>query len=1658
MQSQTATSSFSSASSQASRVLALATAILLAMTTVSAAAEQQRRKKLRFDHKGRSDGLSQSFVTSMIQDRTGFLWFGTQEGLNRYDGYEFETFTYVVSDPTSLSHDSVKVVFEDSAGVLWVGTEGGGLSRLDRATGDFTHFRHDPNDPTTLSSDRVRAIIEDQQGHFWVGTDGGGLNLFDRETGEFRRFPLADATTGIDGLASAQVRSLALGSPGALWIGTDGGGLSRLDTEAETYTHFNRESDDEARVLGDNRVRDLLYDSEGRLWIGTYESGLYRLDSEDAALRNWRHLDDSPLSIGSDQIWAITEARDGTIWVGTDQGLSEYYANEDHFVTYRHDPADPASLAHNRVLSILLDSSGVLWVGTYDGLSHWNTRASSFGHYSKSTASGSKISEQVVTSFAEDPSGKIWIGTYGGGLNLFDPATAEFEHYRHDPTDPSSLSGDRVMALRVDSRGDLWAGTFASGLNHKPLGADEFVNYRHDPQNPNSLSADAVTNVYEDSDGILWISSYRGGLNRFDRRSTSFTSYRADPEDPESLPNDRVLAVLEDSQGKLWVATDGGGLAHLDRQTGKFKVTRHNPVDGESLSSDHIWHLSEDPDGGLWIATQGGGLNLWSAPDRAAGTERFFRLTEDQGLASDIAYGALVDQQGYLWISTNSGLTRYEVASQTLQNYNESHGLQDEFNQGALFQTSTGELYFGGVQGFNVFDPVEINRKSDPPAVVLTKILKANHEIVTEAPLNDLNGIELGHHDHVITFEFSALDFADSERNQYMYRLEGFDPKWVEIGNLRRATYTNLPTGSYTFRVRASNNDGVWNNDGVSLPLTVHPPPWLTVWAYIGYGVLGLAMLLYYLRHQRRKRDHALALAQANRGLTREIEERKATERELRAEQQKVEKFLDVSEVLVVLLNSDQRVQQINQKASRVLGLTQAEVIDKGWISFLPTRHRESMTSYLAKQPFGSVFESSVRSGTGEERTIVWRAAQLERGGSEPATLLSGVDVTENRWLAEAKEAAESANRSKSQFLANMSHEIRTPMAGVIGMVELLLNTDLTSEQHDFAARARRSARNLLDILNDILDFSKIEAGKLELESVSFRLMDVIDDVVDLFDERAQQRGLVLTKRVAGNIPEQLEGDPTRLRQVLSNLVSNAIKFTHEGSVGLSIEPLSITESQVELRFQVADTGMGIAPEALASIFDSFRQADGSTTRKYGGTGLGLAISEQLVEMMGGSIRVSSTVGSGSTFDFTATFDTADTHAPAASELDGRRFLLVSHDDRVIETVEHQIAHWNAESEVAASSARALHLLLEAIDRNAPFDGVVAHTGSSATSQQPGPEGASFDGHSLAKAIASDTQLAATPVVLLGTDQGDSVLPNHRALSLPLDSEALFVCLRELLDPNHGEALTATRSLEDVRILMAEDNPIMQDIMVAIVTDFGAEIVVAIDGEAALEHTRKSSFDVILMDCQMPRMDGYEATRQIRRREAELGIERTPIVAMTANAMAGDREKCLRCGMDDYVSKPFTQSTLRSTLLKWLANGAAPQEPPIQEILPEPEPDGFEPALDEAVIRQILSITDGGEVLNRIANRFFETTPEQLEIISDSISNGDLVTARRSAHRLKSGSSALGAVVMTTHCTELETHCHEERQREAAELFDALNDEYARVKIALQERLEAISV
>jgi len=832
-------------------------------------------RNVRFRHQGLEDGLSQEAILAVIQDSQGLLWFGTQEGLNRFDGYDFHVFSHDPEDPASLSHDWIWALHEDRRGDIWIGTDGGGLDCFHRESETFTHHRHDPDDPATISDDRIRVISEDLEGRIWVGAYEGGLNRLDPESGRFTRFvhdPDDPTSLGHD-----RVRSITEDRRGRIWIGTDGSGLSRFEPDGETFVNY-RHDPENPEGIGDFRVRSILEDRSGQLWLATYGGGIDRFDPGSGAFTHFRHDPQDPGSPGNDRVRSIIEDADGTIWAGTDHGLSEWRPETGDFVTYRHDPADPASLSDNRIISMCHDRGGVLWVGTFAGINRWNTGGGAFLHLKQEPDSGAGLSSNVVTSITESPDGVAWVGTYGGGLNRIEMETGAVTHYRHRPGDPAGLSTDRVGSLLADSRGMLWVGTFNGGLNRFDPASGRITRFMGDKENPRSIGSNSVTTIYEDRSGTLWLGTYGGGLNRRDTADGLFTVFKHDPDDPGSISGDRVLGIHQDQDGVLWVGTEGNGLNRFHPEEETFTVWRHDPENPESLSSDRIMGIHTDDRGALWIGTQGGGLNRWDPEDRRAGRNRFTRYGKKEGLRSAVIYGILHDRQGQIWISTNRGLSRLDPGSGQFTNYDTTHGLQsNEFNGGAYYRAADGRMYFGGINGFNAFYPEEVRGNTHVPPVLFTNFLKLNEEADLGRPVSLVDEIVLTHHDDLVTFEFAAMDYTAPEKNRFRYRMEGMFDEWIDTGGLHQATFTNLPPGRYTFRVIASNNDGVWNGEGAAVSVTMIPPPWKTWWAYCLYVLIGASIIAgFYIMKMRR----------------------------LRARQEAVEAALGESQTLLRLLNS----------------------------------------------------------------------------------------------------------------------------------------------------------------------------------------------------------------------------------------------------------------------------------------------------------------------------------------------------------------------------------------------------------------------------------------------------------------------------------------------------------------------------------------------------------------------------------------------------------------------------------------------------------------------------------------------------------------------------------------------------------------------------------
>ena len=805
--------------------------VAAALTAVSAT----ERRNIRFKVLGVEEGLSQSAINAVLQDRDGIMWFGTEDGLNRYDGYSVEVFKHEPRNPESLASSFVECLYQDGSGRLWVGTAGGGLNRYDPETGAFVRYQHDPHDLSSLSHDTVKAIVEGGDGRLWVGTDRGGLNVFDPETGGFLRYRHdAERPTS---LSSDRVRSLLVDREGTLWIGTYGGGLNRLQSGGGSFTRYLHDPGDEGS-LSDDRVDTIFEDDGGVLWVSTYGGGLNRMDPGTRRFTRFLHDPAEPGSLSANRVRSVLRDRDGTLWVATEAGLNEWDPKERRFLHYHHRVEDPGSLSDDNVTVLFQDAGGLLWVGTKaGGLNRWNAAVGSFRHVSTDPQTPTPLSHSVVTSFAETGDGTLWVGTFGGGLNRIKDERLEVVLAAN-----SGLVDDRVMSLLADADGGLWIGTYGSGLQHYDVGSGEFRHWSHDPDDPQSLGANGVMTLFIDHGGSLWAGTYEGGLNRMLAGGRGFQRYRHDPDDPATLGSDVVSALTEGADGTLWIATGGGGLYSLDPMRESLEGYRSRPMDPDSLSSDDIWALHEDATGTLWIGTGGGGLSAWKAEDREQGTVRFVSYSERDGLPNNTIYGIRPDAAGYLWLSTNGGLARFNPEEGEFRRFDTTHGLQSrEFNFGAHFTNARGELFFGGVNGYNVFYPDEVRQNPYVPPVILTGFFRNSEPAAF--PEGEL---VLDYRDESVSFEFAALDYTAPERNRYAYMLEGFDNDWNELGTMRRATYTNLDSGDYRLLVRAANADGTWNESAYEMAVTVLAPPWRTWWAYGLYaGLLGFTVMTY---------------------------------------------------------------------------------------------------------------------------------------------------------------------------------------------------------------------------------------------------------------------------------------------------------------------------------------------------------------------------------------------------------------------------------------------------------------------------------------------------------------------------------------------------------------------------------------------------------------------------------------------------------------------------------------------------------------------------------------------------------------------------------------------------------------------------------------------
>lgn len=849
------------------RWLALGALALLATSTLPMAGEPVRQTSelllpdaKQFDHLGSEDGLSQVSVSAILQDRQGFLWFGTSDGLNRYDGYEFEIFYHDPDDPGSLSHRRIRALYEDPQGRLWVGTDGGGLDLMDPEVGRFRHARYDPDDPHSLSHDSVLSIAPDRSGHLWIGTRNGLNRLDSTEPWRFTRYP--KATEGTDGLSHGRVNALLADRDNALWIATTGG-LDRLDPERLRLDHFRHDATNPRSLVHPN-VYSLAEDEGGMLWVGT-EQGLDRL----VPGRGFFHYLPDPGNPGSpsNDVRGILPDGQGRWWIATQGGLWLFDPEtvRFHAAPFERDPS-PAKQA---IAALSIDRSGTLWLGNWvSGVYRYDPRSPRFDHFHHDPADPGSLFSDTVYSFAEDQEGNLWVGTVGGGLNRLDATQGRFEHLRHDPRDPNSLGSHFVRCLLIDAWDNLWIGTRDRGLDRLAPDRRRFVHFRHDPKNPASLRSNSALALEEARDGGLWIGTY-DGLDRYDPETDGFEHHDLFDDAARPGSDHRVMSLLEDHRGILWAGTQSG----LYRYDGQRAIRlAYDPDDPHSLSHNDVWSLHEDPKGLLWIGTGGGGL---ARLDPSSLT--FERFTAKRGLGNNSVYAILQDDSERLWLSTNRGLIRFDPRRDQWLRYDLADGLQDvEFNLGSALRSRDGTMYFGGVRGFNSFDPSRFRENPWMPPVVVTTFDVVERGDVLPWPTVGGETFTLDYDEGFFSFEFAALSYTRPDKNLYRYRLEGVDQDWIDAGTRRFARYTNVSPGRYIFRVRGSNNDGVWNTVGASLEIVIVPPWWRTGWAYSLYGLLFVALITGTVLTQRQKLARERAIAERERSISADLEAKNA--------------------------------------------------------------------------------------------------------------------------------------------------------------------------------------------------------------------------------------------------------------------------------------------------------------------------------------------------------------------------------------------------------------------------------------------------------------------------------------------------------------------------------------------------------------------------------------------------------------------------------------------------------------------------------------------------------------------------------------------------------------------------------------------------------------
>lgn len=1177
---------------------------------VSESISLAQASNIKFKHYNVENGLSQNNVNCIIQDKKGYMWFGTEDGLNQFNGYTFTIFKNNLKDTTSISSNLIRVIYEDTNGRIWVGTRNGGLNLFDRTKNSFVRYTNNKHNPQSIAGDNIAHIFEDSKGTIWIATELNGISRLEitkngvihfvnhnqqqnfrtktfneitvifedskrrlwigsRDSGlgllvcnndgsyKIVQFPLKKNKHGAN--SNYSITYIYEDKDGILWVGTFESGLIVINTEKadnDSVLYYVHNANDK-NSISSNCIGSIFQDRQKNIWIGTWTNGLCLYNKER---KNFIHFtyNEYRYNLSGTTVVKILEDNEGSLWIGTGTGgISLLRRNEKMFVNFEHDVNNENSLCNNFINCLYEDNTGNIWIGTRTGgVSLLNKFNTVFTHYKNDPFNVSSLSSDAVLSFCEDTQGHTWIGTDGGGLNLFNKNNNTFTRYQHHENIKNTISKNVILSILKDSKNNLWFGTWSGGISMLDNNRQSFLRYLYSTNDSGSISSPNVWSIFEDSRGALWFGTCCSGLNLFNPITKKFSRYNAKENDSTSLAGDCIWKIYEDKRGNLWIGT-ASGLSKLVRDKNNkiaFKSYKHSDNNSNSISSDWIWSVYEDNDSNLWIGTNGGGLNLFNRDK-----ETFKAYTENDGLPNNVVYGILEDAHHNLWLSTNHGISRFNTKTKKIKNFDAENGLQNnQFNCNAYLKSGNGEMYFGGVNGFYVFHPDSIKDNQQVPPIIITdfKLFYKSVQIGGNSPLkqhiSETKEIELSYKESSIAFEFAALNFIFPEKNQYACMLEGFDPTWIHLGSKRSASYTNLDPGKYTFRVKGSNNDGLWNEMGTSVIIIITPPYWQTWWfrTLLLLAVISLIIAIFYYRMK--------SITRMNTMLKEKVLQR-TNELNLKNEilQQQSFELNDINAKL------EERQQQIEEQSEELL-------------------------------------------------------AQREE-------------------LVKQRDKFEELNNTKDKLFSILAHDLRSPFNSLLGFSDLLfrnLRTYSLEKIEIQVGHIRETAQSTFYLLNNLLDWARNQQGIIKITPQQIFIKELVDNEINLLQQQAKRKGIGL-KLITNGDELPVEADPDTIATVLRNLISNAIKYSKKGQEVI----LNIEYQQENLCFSVTDSGIGMSPEKVGSLFNVNTNHSTKGTSGEKGTGLGLLLCADFIEKHGGTIWAESELGKGSTFFFTLPYN-----------------------------------------------------------------------------------------------------------------------------------------------------------------------------------------------------------------------------------------------------------------------------------------------------------------------------------------------------------------------------------------------------------------------------------